>query len=150
MTNFEFYKDKIMKIGTVDIAVDNEGNVYQCCDIDCSDCLFDCYGSCEKKQMEFLYAEHKEVPKLTKKERLLCEILETGYIARDGNLFDDYIYYYPTLPERKNDHWEDVDESYVDLELFERKIPNPFSFIKWEDEEPWKVEDLLKLEVIEE
>jgi hypothetical protein len=155
MTNFEFYKEKLQETGTVDFGVNKDTKkLARCSKMNCSNCLFhddiSDTKSCGQLELEFLLAEHKEQPKLTKKERLLCEILETGYIARDGAFYDYNIYYYPTRPKRKSDHWDDVDELYTDLELFERKIPNPFSFIKWEDEEPWKVEDLLKLEVIEE
>ena len=69
MTNFEFYKDRIKELCTVNFARDKDGNLHNCWDIECEDCTFKSNGNCSAKVVDFLYAEHKEAPKLTKKER---------------------------------------------------------------------------------
>ena len=84
-----------------------------------------------------MYAE--ALPTLTRRERAFCEYMCGGYIARDmsGDLC-----WYRYKPEKFENFWstpEDFDQvEYAD-----------FAFIKWEDKEPWSVEDLLKLEVEE-
>jgi hypothetical protein len=94
-------------------------------------------------------------PVLTKKEKTFCELLETGYIARDES---GSLYYYSRYKPTKNikcASWELSGDNYSEdyhrityddlLEYLGYNIK--FSFITWEDEEPWRVEDLLKLRV---
>ena len=71
MTNFEQYKERILKIvDTVDIriAVCN-GVLHPCEDVRCDDCdFYHSGGSCDKKFIKWLcqeYQEYPEKPKLT-------------------------------------------------------------------------------------
>lgn len=103
-------------------------------DAECSEC-----GICPDKK-------EKVVPKLSKRERMVCELLETGWITRDN--FRSQLYYQNKFPHK---------DEYEDMWLHEEKtglISEPlgwlgvsFEFITWEDEKPWSIEDLLKLEV---
>lgn len=83
----------------------------------------------------------KSKPKLTKRERTLCELIGFGRIARDEG---GALYWYEDKPWKANGMWHCIDEC-ITLEVFD----TPFMFIEWEDDEPWEVEDLLKLEVEE-
>lgn len=144
-TNFEFYKDQILEIAKIgSLAVCNDKPV-SCGEIQCTCCLFkrDEYGCAQGRELfEWLYAEHIEAPKLTKRGRAFCEAVQTGWIARDecGGL-----YFYEEAPTKHGILWSSNSGIY---ELPET-IWELFSFAKWEDEKPWSVEDLLKLEVEE-
>ena len=96
-------------------------------------------------------------PKLTRKERLLCELIENGYIARDES---GELWYFSKRPikdiDRGRKSW-DYAIDYVDHhtcrlvydDILETCCEDSlvFSFITWDDEEPWAIKDLLKLKV---
>lgn len=152
MTNFEFYKDIMQDIGSIKFAVKLDGEIESCYQTKCTQCKFFNDRACSEQQLEFLYAEHKEQPKLTKRERAFCEFVETGYIARDSESWDNDLYYYVNKPNRKSESWDYIGSdliSFNDMNQI-KQISEMFTFITWEDEEPWSIEDLLKLEVIEE
>lgn len=145
-TNFEFYKDQILEIAKRgSLAVCNDKPV-SCGEIQCTGCLFkrDEYGCAQGRELfEWLYAEHIEQPKLTKRERAFCEAVQTGWIARDKN---GSLFWYGTMPGTKgNMIWVCCDP--CSYQMF--NMGSLFKFIVWEDEKPWAVEDLLKLEVEE-
>ena len=128
MTNFEYWKDRILEIRAVgDIAVVDE-KPERCLYAKCKDCLFYPAGKCAEKLFNWLYSEHKEKPKLTKRERILCEAIKS--------------------PENK-----EISRSHGCLYAGEKKIfqlalePCMFQFI--EDGSSWLVSDLLQLEVEE-
>lgn len=142
-TNFEFYKDEIIKwigigscVGYLLATCKGVPMKEICKDRSCKECF--------EVAATFLQEEHIEQPKLTKRERAFCEIVTKGAIARDENgeltLFsDDAI--------RKEDGQWLKQYSYCN---HIRLYADEFEFIKFEDEKPWSIEDLLKLEVIEE
>ena len=148
MTNFEYYKEEILKIS-------NKGHTPMlhngipngsCEECDCSiSGTCDLYNTsdCTAALLKWLYEEHIDKPKLTKKERQFCELVETGWIARDGD--PDNIIWYKGKPVKSNGVpiWNFYGNT-IDLN---RTLNLDFSFITWEDEEPWSVEELLKLEV---
>ena len=152
VTNFEFYKDEIINMISVpncaasSLAVVN-GEPKRCGNTNCLTCEFtDGHGrafeGCTFKRKAWLYAEHIEKPKLTKKERQFCELVETGWIARgcDGCLF-----HFVKKGEKLESAWKGCSDICID-----KRFPGcEFSFITWDDEEPWSVEELLKLEVEE-
>ena len=153
MTNFEYYKEEILEITSRDEKFGLFHNKVQACyQTNCSECLFKDgdTGYCQKKLYEWLYAEHKEQPKLTKKERMFCELVERGWICRDEN---GSLSLYSVKPQEKHFH-EWLTPNYCDtFDLNTRLTRNvmecSFSFITWDDAEPWSIEDLLKLEVEE-
>ena len=93
--------------------------------------------------------KHQNLPR--KKERQFCELMETGWIARDSNSnpFNQRLYYYHNNPNKEDDYW-DCEGDYISIDKILKSTQTSFNFIKWEDEEPWNIKDLLKLEVIEE
>lgn len=102
--------------------------------------------SCRIRRYEWSQYKYTEKPTLTPKEKKLLNILLPGckYIVRDEN---NRLYVYYQKPVRKNELWTSNDDYYyISISLF----GNMFDFIKWEDEEPWSIEDLKKLEVKDE
>lgn len=155
MTNFEYWKDDILKItekGSFFGAVYG-GGVIRCSNLPCSECIFKTpNGDCTRMRYDWLYAEHVDKPALTKKERMFCELVGTGYIARDG---DGKIFYYKHMPARydspiSGNYWSTVEQDMtLDIHIIDC-LRNGFEFIKGTDMEVWDVEELLKLEVREE
>lgn len=132
MTNFEFYADEINAV-KYDFAITKNGSLTYCGTFSCNKCEFYGGDSCTQAKIEWLYEEHIEQPKLTQNERKLCEILKDGYLSRTA---------YGTLVWASNDsseQWAVNTYPFNDCD---------FSFIKNGDE-PWSVEELLKLEVME-
>ena len=80
--------------------------------------------------------ERKETPKLTEDEKVILRNLPKEYkwIARDKN---NCIFIYINRPV-KSDFWLNACDS------TRLAFPHLFQFIKWEDEEPYSIEDLLK------
>ena len=77
-------------------------------------------------------------PQLTDAERVILENLPKEYkwIARDKN---GYLYVYADKPEKNNFIYK-VQKTYYEFGMFNHL----FQFIKWEDEEPYNIEELLK------
>ena len=147
-TNFEFYKDEIL--GYVEeyasFPAFVNGKLVTCVSGDCQQCIFRS-PNCFAKRVEWLYAEHIEQPKLTKRERAFCELMRDGYIARDKG---GAPIWFRSLPQKSKEHSMWITNSYLFKEtLTLTRYMDVFSFIKWEDEKPWAVEDLLELEVME-
>ena len=150
-TNFEFYKDEILKcLSENNIAIKNNKPVK--CVGDCNSCIRDSeIGICmDKPFFEWLCAEHIEQPKLTKRERAFCEVVQTGWIARDKS--GDLYWYGDCEPVKNGASWTREKEHVKRLKEFNEinEAWGIFGFIKWKDEKPWSIEDLLKLEAIEE
>lgn len=139
MTNFERYKDEILNIAKIGLVKITKSGEITTCSGKCNDCILypEEVKECRNELIEWLYAEVK--PNLTAKERTFCEIFTKGYIARDE---DGDLYVYANEPLKEEVEWNaDIDSIHLNDEYF--------PFIKWEDEKPWSIEELLKLEVEE-
>lgn len=106
---------------------------------------------CSVDFLRWLNSEHKEKPRtITSSEYGLCAALKKGYIARDES---GDVYYYTTKPVKRNNVWGLVQEGYddfcEDLSALTMFAHLTFDCVKWEDEEPWDVKDLMKLEVVD-
>ena len=146
MTNFDYYKEQIKAVG-YSFGINENGKIVGCRYINpCNLCEFDETGFCSRRRIEWLYEEHNEQPKLTKNERKLCEILQEGYIARESN---GVMAFYKEKPQKIRDMYWGVLGSYSNTISDYMFTDCNFSFITWEDEKPWSVKDLLKLEVME-
>lgn len=144
VTNFEKYKDEILSItdsGRDFAFVDD--NICVCDNTtDCPSCTFgepgctitDCYRNRGKWLCSYA------APALTKREYAFCEYVQTGYVTRNHS---NALYWSEKRPEKTPHGWE-----YPFALLFQIYLCN-FDFIEYDDEEPWEVEDLLKLEVEE-
>ena len=96
--------------------------------IDCSECL--------RLSLLELLEEYKKTVKLSKFEyEYLKAAKENGYnfIARDIN---NRLYGFEKQPEKRDSMWSSCGD-YVGM------FKSTFSFVKWEDEEPWKIDEIL-------
>ena len=81
--------------------------------------------------------ERKEKPKLNEDEKAILKVLlneKYKWIARDKN---DWLYVYASKPKKGITIWENTGSPMM-------PFVHLFNFIKWEDEEPYSIEDLLK------
>ena len=150
MKNFEKFETEIMRIVREghNIAIQNRFPV-RCEDILCVKC--DCFGTgerCIDKRREWMESEYKERPKLTKQERKFCELFEGKdvWFATDSDDRNTMPIVYTSKPVKGIRSWSG---GYIKSKSLRQFIDAKFDFIKWEDKEPWNIEDLLKLEVKE-
>lgn len=83
----------------------------------------------------------REEPTITADEKIILRNVDSKYkyIARD---IDGYLYVYYEEPKKGEHRW--LSSNYIGcLKVF----GNLFHMVKWEDEEPWLIEDLLNLPV---
>lgn len=151
MTNYKKYREEIIEIlsKSQKLAIVNNkpaacGEGIQCRLCDLSDDGEGCTaGKLAVGLKAWLNAEYVEPQKLTKAERAFCESLVPGcYIARDSS---GSLYVYTEKPVKCGISW-----SLPCCTSIGAIYNVSFPFVKWEDEQPWKVEDLLKLEVLDE
>lgn len=148
MTNFEFYKDELLKIANdeEDVAI-VDGKPCTCSDTDCNRCDFGC--DCGPKLVKWLYAEHVEKPKINKRTKMFFDAIETGWVARDG---DGQITLYTKKPNKTYTLWTNAErggEWFIISGCYIYDfLVRDLGFIKWEDEEPWSVADIRNLEVV--
>lgn len=153
MKNKERYAKEIMEIACNgnSIAVTKEsGCIVPCSETFCIDCLF-CDENCKGKVREWAESEYIEKPVISKRDRVFLDYLgeECKFIARDEN---GELSVYIEEPHKLIDCWEvDCCENVIceadkPLRMFNIDLP----MIKWEDCNPWLIEDLKKLDVVEE
>lgn len=157
MKNREKFAKEILDIAWEGggMAVTKENKIVCYSDIpSCVLCLLNCYGkrgrsnSCRDKLYEWAESEYVEKPTITSKKKAFLDTLvpDCKYIARDGNN-RLYIYGKKPIREDKSESWVPDNSNYycATRDIF----GNMFDFIKWGDVEPWRIEDLKKLEVRE-
>lgn len=147
MKNKEKYAKEIMDIACSgdSIAVLKEiGRVVSCNETKCSLCLFrDSY--CKKENIrEWAESEYIEKPVISKKDRAFLDYIDKkfDYLART-HCGDICIFI--TEPRKSQKIWM---SGYLFSSLGSLNID--FPMVKWEDDKPWRIEDLKKLEVVEE
>lgn len=90
------------------------------------------------------HEEYIEKPKISRSDRTFLDYIpdDYKYMARDE---DGMLFTYKERPRRRSEMW------IYDSELFGiHKAKVRFPMVKWEDKEPWLIEDLKKLEVVDE
>lgn len=143
MTNREKYAEEILDIACTggSFAFDKHAmKAISCYDLNCYDCLFNGFcGGCSEKIKKWAESEYIERPKISKKDRAFLDYLKDyKYMARDG---DGELYVYITKPKKGLRNWADARfKSLAGLDI-------DFPMVKWSDDEPWKIDDLKKLEV---
>jgi hypothetical protein len=145
MTNFEFYVDAL-------IEKLEQNEPMHCAGINALTVLLGkevrCVGAektctdCWANILKILKQEHVERPKVTKHERAFLELVGIGWIARD---LKGELYYYRQEPQKGNASWCGVEIRAC--ARIDTALGMDFEFIKWDEDEPRKVEDLLQLEV---
>lgn len=148
MKNKEKYAKEILEIacnGNSIAIIRESGRIAPCYGTPCAECLFNGY-KCKERVREWAESEYIEKPVISKRDRAFLECIGEGikYIAKDMNGF---LFIYVIKPHKLIDCWESGGiESNKSLEFFKLNLP----MVKWSDKEPWLIEDLKKLEVVEE
>lgn len=148
MKNKEKYAKEIMEIACSGsrIAINKgSGCIVPCGGLLCSKCLFRA-NDCRKNIKEWAESEYIEKPVISKKDRAFLDYLSENieYIARDPS---GALYIYTRKPYKQIDCWSSsACETEKSLWMFNVDFP----MVKWSDKEPWLIEDLKKLEVVEE
>jgi hypothetical protein len=148
MKNKERFAKEIVEIACKghDFRVDkNTNEVADCCDTPCTACLFLEMDDCDKARREWAESEYIEKPVISKGDKAFLEYLreERKYIARDG---DGKLCVYSSKPVKEEKYWylHNGRCSWLDF-AFDVDFP----MVKWEDSEPWLIEDLKRLEVVD-
>lgn len=157
MKNREKFAKEIVDIACSgrSMAVTKDNEVVCCDNINCESCMFDMVEHIGRSQVcldqlrEWSESEYVEKPTITSREKNFLDALlsDCKYIARDSNN-DLYIYYNKPRRNSMNESWTTDDSNY--FYVSRNMYGNMFNLIKWEDEKPWSIEDLKKLEVKDE
>ena len=150
MTNFEYYKDEIKKIADTGrfIALHNR-TIVACRSIRCDDCEFKGHlvsvfsSNCHKYMLQWLCKERKRKQKLTTREYHILKAIGRGYLTKDQ---DGKICANVSKPKKYGVVWINS-ENRVTTMFWPKEL---FNFIKWEDNEPYSIEEMLTWEHEEE
>lgn len=127
------------------IAVDvRSGEPRECRKTACRDCAF-CDITCNRYALlKWAEEECKEKSTISRSDRTFLDYVpdDYKYMARDE---DGMLFTYKNRPQRGSTTW-----LYDSLLFGIYKAKVRFPMVKWEDEEPWLIEDLKKLEVVDE
>lgn len=150
MKNKEKYEKQILTFAckSESFGVDEETReVEECIHIKCTKCKFYAPGkTCEEHRREWAESEYIEKPVISKRDRAFLEYLVDDYIyiARNN---DTLLYAYNSKPSKSYTLWK---PKYGEKYLCFKCLIIDFPMVKWSDSEPWLIEDLKKLEVVEE
>lgn len=151
MRNWEKYEEELKSVGTTSFGITHyDKKVLNCDDMRCSGCIFNkdnLWGEprlCGYDKMRWLFKDYEEPqPKLTKKEKAFLDgITSAIYIARDSY---DKLFLFTREPYKSTSStvWVLSEGSCITLNS------DMFSFITWDDENPWTLSELKNLEVEE-
>lgn len=149
MKNKEKFEKEIVEIACDgnDVAVrKSTGKPIDCCDIECGECSLLGDKSCTELRREWAESKYIEKPVISKRDRAFLEYLNANinYIARN---MDGSLYAYISKPYKIIDCWcSDEFEKSKSLRMVDIDLP----MVKWSDDSSWLIEDLKKLEVVEE
>nr|DAF92897.1 MAG TPA: hypothetical protein [Siphoviridae sp. ctX5W26] len=145
MKNKEKFIDKLADFACIrdNIAMNVKGELVGCYGLLCENCKFYTEKDCGTASREWLEEEYVEQMVISSKDVRLLECIKDSYtyVARDlsGDMF-----LYINRPEKGSRTW------FSDMEsLSIKRFDVCFPMVKWEDEGPWKIEDLKKFKVVE-
>lgn len=147
MKNREKYAEELLNVACASekIAIDKRTmQITSCAWFECVHCLLNEGDDCGAKLAEWAESEYIEPAKISKKDRAFLDYLK-GYkcVARDN---DGKLYAYISIPKKllACACWgaDDDCKSLARLDI-------DFPMVKWSDDEPWKIDDLKKLEVVD-
>lgn len=151
MLNAEKYREEILENSNVvsDFSMSKDKHTIKKCLGVCKDCFFHEAGDhCSNIKVKWLLSEYKEPIKVSKLEYDILKYLlnDTGYryIARgkyyhEGDIF--YLYIFKNRPREVSGEWHSNDP--YDRSQF-YAFNNLFKFIKFEDEKPTSIEEVLE------
>ena len=120
--------DEILSCWLHRITTNSSVNKHNCSGLVCSECL--------RLSLLDLLEEYKEPVKLTRFEYEYLKVAKKegfNFIARDE---DNMLYGFTKQPKKHNSYWHN---SYKFIKIFK----SMFKFVKWEDEEPWEIDEIL-------
>lgn len=148
MRNFEKCEKEVLNFieehGEIP-AVTKKGKFIECNGDNCEDCIFKRRDSCNGGFVKWLYEEYKEPKKYPKLTKFQYELLKRyseryEYATRDKN---SEITLFAKRPNKDSVVWYtdgDICSRYQSLD----EQLDDFDFIKWEDKEPWNIQELLE------
>lgn len=148
MKNKEKYAERVLTLACYEGSFgvyEKTGEMERCTKMHCTECLF--YGkkeTCHTSRRKWLESEYIEKPVISKRDRAFLEYIDKKftYIARTrGGILRLFV----VEPRKDGAIWKNAYLS-AELKLFTVDFP----MVKWEDDKPWLIEDLKKLEVVEE
>lgn len=148
MKNKERYAKEIIELAcSVDSIAVTKGSerIVKCSSIACSECLF-APLNCVEKIREWVEQEYIEKPVISKRDRAFLDYLREchKFVARDK---DGELFIYKTQPRKNENCCNWASDGCFNLHV---RFNIDFPMVKWSDKEPWLIEDLKKLEVVEE
>lgn len=153
MKNKEKYVKEIVDIVCEDVSfgVDKRtGSLVSCRELHCAKCLFNEMNrhACYDSRKEWADSEYVERPVISKSDRTFLDYIrdEDKYIARDEN---GDLFVYESHPRKVGACWNSVSLIHERYLYLNQHFNIDFPMIKWSDSEPWLIEDLKKLEVVE-
>lgn len=153
MKNEEKYSKEIVDIacnGDSIAVVRSTGELVPCCETSCRECIF--YDRtnpyCRDRIRTWANSEYIERPVISKKDKAFLEYLREEYrfVARDEN---GELFVYETRPRKVGACWNSASLIHERYLYLNQHFNIDFPMIKWSDSEPWLIEDLKKLEVVE-
>lgn len=152
MKNKEKYVKEIVDIVCEDVSfgVDKRtGSPASCRELHCGKCLLNemNHCACYNSRKEWADSEYVERPVISKADRTFLDYIrdEDKYMARDEN---GKLFTYKSKPCKLR-YFNSWGEDGICAGLY-LKCNVDFPMIKWGDDEPWLIEDLKKLEVVDE
>lgn len=149
MKNKEKYAKEIIELacnGCVIAVSKYTRKPVNCDNIPCDDCAFSDEVGCNIALREWVESEYIEKAVISKRDRAFLEYIREEYkfIARDK---DGELFIYRTQPRRNEKCCNWTSNGCISLSI---RHNVDFPMVKWGDCQPWIIEDLKKLEVVEE
>lgn len=144
MKNKERYQKEIACNGDSIAIMKKSGRIVSCNEIECSLCLFH-DSDCKEKIRYWAESEYIEKPVISKKDKVFLEYVKEEYkcIARNKN---GELFLYRLTPYKEEGVMNWIGRNCSCLHL---KYNVDLPMVKWSDSEPWLIEDLKKLEVVD-
>ncbi len=127
----------------------SSGEIRRCNEVACNECLFyglDGIDKCSEVKKDWADSEYIEKPVINKRDRAFLDCLKDRwkYMARDD--ISSAAYVFSEIPKKSKG-------GYLTYTGEIRRISTDFNvdfpMVKWSDSEPWLIDDLKKLEVVE-
>ena len=149
MKNKEKYAKEIVEIASdgFNIAVSRRYNKpMECASANCKICVFNNTEHCGDAFKEWAKSEYIEKQVISKRDRAFLDCLKDKwkYMARDD--ISSAVYVFSEIPKKSKGGYltytGEVRRSSTDFNI-------DFPMVKWSDSEPWLIEDLKNLEVVD-
>ena len=148
MKNFEKWEKEILTLlssktdSSYGVAIE-KGTPVLCKTIkNCETCDFNKDdGACENALIKWFYSEYIPPKKLNYQQRMFCELEKTGWLAKGR---DGILRLYKSKPEKFGGMWV-IPSTAMDT-TGTNTVAIDFDFIRWADEEPYNVAEMLTWE----